>query len=290
MAVGERIEVTFTGAQETLFMPVYCRAEDAKREKPILGDKFVLGLLDRIDYDCAKLGVRPEEVAHILMRARCIDMWTADFLARHAGKPVTVLHLACGLDSRAHRILAARGPGAAHVRWVDVDLPDVVNLRRKVLDTLPTDGASNCEYVLLAGSATDEACVAAVPNDRPTLVIFEGLSMYLKPEEGTALLQTLVARFPAGGEIVFDALSKVVMKVQRWIPFVRKTGATFHWGIDDPARLVELDPRLKLRDNLVGAQMVEMTGVEQRPGVMTALILAVIPAFRNMSRLLRFEF
>lgn len=35
------------------------------------------------------------------MRARTIDVWATDFLAAHGDEPVTVVHLACGLDARA---------------------------------------------------------------------------------------------------------------------------------------------------------------------------------------------
>jgi len=286
MAAGERIAAHLTGAQETLFMPVYCRAEDAKKNKPILGDKLAFELAAKVDYDLAKLGVRPNEVSHIALRARCLDLWIVDFINRHKGTPVTVLHLACGLDARAHRILDATPPEAS-IRWVDVDLPDVVDLRQKVL---PAPDAPNCEYQLVAGSATDDACLGNMPNDRPTMVVLEGLSMYLKPEEGKAMIRSLVGRFPAG-EIIFDGLGSIVLKVQGWIPFVRKTGATFHWAIDDgdAAALAALDPRLKLKDDLIRPQMLEMAGNPEKRGTVEKVVTA-IPLFRRMSRLVRLEF
>lgn len=61
------------------------------------------------------------------MRAKLLDDWTADFLAGHPS--ATVLHLACGLDTRAQRMAFGSG-----VRWVDVDLPAVAALRERLLD------------------------------------------------------------------------------------------------------------------------------------------------------------
>ncbi|KAK4098706.1 hypothetical protein N658DRAFT_398013, partial [Parathielavia hyrcaniae] len=60
-------------------------------------------------------------------RARALDWWTADFLALHRARnqPVTVVHLACGLNARCFRV--EHGPD---VRWFDVDLDDVVALRK----------------------------------------------------------------------------------------------------------------------------------------------------------------
>ena len=39
----------------------------------------------------------------------------------------TVLHLGCGLDTRVYRVNPA-----STVRWYDFDLPDVIELRRRL--------------------------------------------------------------------------------------------------------------------------------------------------------------
>jgi O-methyltransferase involved in polyketide biosynthesis len=53
-------------------------------------------------------------------------------------QPVAVSHLACGLDAWAHRISWSNNTRGM-VRWIDVDLPEVVDLRRKLLPELAGD-------------------------------------------------------------------------------------------------------------------------------------------------------
>jgi O-methyltransferase involved in polyketide biosynthesis len=57
----------------------------------------------------------------------------------------------------------------------------------------------------------------AVPNDRPTAVIFEGLIMFLGASDAKNLIRRLCARFdPKGGELQFDGLGWMPLAVQRW--------------------------------------------------------------------------
>jgi len=72
-----------------------------------------------------------------------------------------------------------------------------------------------------------------VPADRPALIVAEGLTMYLKPEQGSELLRRLVAKFPSG-ELICDVFSTFAIRLQKLNPVVRKAKATLYWGIDDP--------------------------------------------------------
>ncbi len=60
----------------------------------------------------------------VALRGTQFDSWITDYLNGHPD--AVVLHLGCGLHSRAFRI-APEG-----VRWFDVDLPQVIALRRKL--------------------------------------------------------------------------------------------------------------------------------------------------------------
>ena len=60
---------------------------------------------------------------------------------------------------------------------------------------------------VVAASVTDPAWLADVPADRPTLMIGEGLTMYLTEQDGVALLRRVVEHAPSG-ELQFDAFSR----------------------------------------------------------------------------------
>ncbi|MEU8399979.1 class I SAM-dependent methyltransferase [Nonomuraea sp. NPDC048892] len=77
----------------------------------------------RIDYDFAKLKVKPSLVVTTALRAKMLDGVVRAFVAAHPG--CVVLDLGCGLDPRMARCDPPPG-----VDWYDIDFPEVVRLRR----------------------------------------------------------------------------------------------------------------------------------------------------------------
>ncbi|KAI1336184.1 S-adenosyl-L-methionine-dependent methyltransferase [Xylariaceae sp. FL0016] len=229
-------------------------------------------------------------------RARYLDDWTSAFLSAHAHEAVTVLHLACGLDSRCLRLQSQWATSASSssspppsppreggdVRWIDVDLPDVVALRRRLLPNPKGD------YRLVAADVTDEKWLSEVPADRPTVVIFEGLSMYLSEEVGKDLIRRIVEYFPTG-ELLFDTIGSVVVYLQKFESPIMATGATFIWGVDNPKDLEALAPQLRLCDCL---RPTERMGFDMYPsGFRTLLIIySWLWWFRDASYFVRCKF
>jgi O-methyltransferase involved in polyketide biosynthesis len=119
----ETEKVHLTKEKETYLATLYGKALDNRSENPILGDKFADEVVRHIDFDFEKLKVPKGGEITLPVRAKHLDQWTGEFLA--ANPVSTVLHLGCGLDSRVFRI-----DPPATVRWYDVDMPDVIELRR----------------------------------------------------------------------------------------------------------------------------------------------------------------
>lgn len=130
------------------------------------------------------------------------------------------------------------------MRWIDVDLPEVVALRKRLLvATAPED------YALVASSVLEHAWLEAIPADRPVLVIAEGLLQYLEPADVKHLFQRLCRRF-SRGEIIFDAIGSLHLRLQAWRGPVRNTGAVYHTAIDSADDLVKAHPDLVVRSVL----------------------------------------
>ncbi|MFJ9414218.1 class I SAM-dependent methyltransferase [Streptomyces sp. NPDC101227] len=269
-------KVQLTEEKETLLATLYGRAVDSRAKKPILGDTTAADTVRRLDYDFGKLRMGPGDAAGVALRARQLDVWTARFLAAH--DEATVVHLGCGLDTRVHRL--APGPG---VRWYDVDYPEVMELRA----TLYPEYAERAGYATIASSVTDPAWPAALPADRPTMIVAEGLLMYLTEEDGTALLRRLMAHVP-GGELAFDAFSRFAIRTQWLNRVVVDAGATLHWGTD-AAGVAALSPELEIVENI---SALEIPGTEKLPtGYRTAARLtALLPGVRDMARMYRCRF
>ena len=103
------------------------------------------------------------------------------------------------------------------------------------------------DYTLLGVDVSDEGWLDTIPNDRPTVVVFEGLIMYLARDQGEDLLRRLVQRFPSG-QLVFDIVSSFLVRVQPWIYALRRTGALLIWGISEPKELELISDKLKWKD------------------------------------------
>ncbi|GAA2708391.1 MULTISPECIES: class I SAM-dependent methyltransferase [Streptomyces] len=271
-----REKVALHGAPETMLATLYGRALDSRAAHPVLGDAEAARTVRLIDYDFRRTGVTRTGAAVIALRARVLDEWTIAFLSRHPA--ATVLHLACGLDGRVRRV----APGPA-VCWVDVDYPEVTAVRERLLRP-PAGG----DYRLIGSSVTDGDWLRQVPADRPTAVVFEGLSMYLHKADGERLIRNLTARFPRG-ELFFDAFTTFGIRLEGLIPPVRRAGATLHWAVDDPREPQAWHEGLRCLDVV---RLCEAPGAERLPpaGRLGLWVTARTPGLRDAWRLLRYAF
>ncbi|MBL1100308.1 class I SAM-dependent methyltransferase [Streptomyces coffeae] len=268
-------KITLSGTQETMLATLYARAVDSRSPDTVLGDTAAQAAVERIAYDFGKTGMTATTAVGVALRAKQLDDWTTAFLAEH--QKATVLHLACGLDTRVQRL---DPPSSVH--WIDVDFPDVVELRRRLLPEPSGD------YEMVASSVTDEAWLSEVPDDRPTVAVFEGLTMYLTKDEGKRLIQRITGRFPSG-QLLFDCYGSLGIKLQKCVPAVRNAGATLHWGLDDPYELEGWHDGLSCLD---AVRSVDMPGLEKMPstGRMSMKVMAHLPGFRDVGRILRYRF
>jgi len=206
-----------------LLIPLYARARESQQPRPLLVDEQAQTVLARIAYDFERLKVPRKTAVMLCMRSRKLDDSAREFLR---GQPHSVvIHLGCGLDGRYGRV------DNGQVEWYDVDMPEVIELRRKFY-------AESERYHLIAAPVSPPEWVAAIDaRQRPVLVIAEGVMMYLKEGELRDLILRLKATFP-GSELVFDAYSVLTAQNAVRHPALKQTGAVVHWGIDD-ARAIE---------------------------------------------------
>lgn len=224
----ERARVALTPEQETLLITLYAKAQPGN---PIFFDPMAHDILNRIDYDFTRLHIPYKTIVLICQRAKKLDTVTRDFLAKHPGG--IVLQLGCGLDSRFWRVDDGR------VTWYDLDMPPVVELRRKLF-------AVSERYHLIAASVTDPEWMDMVTSGgQPVLVVAEGLLMYLSEVDARRLVLRLHETFP-GCQLIADVFSRLTARSATKHPSLKRTGATIGWGMDDPRELEAWAPGLRL--------------------------------------------
>jgi O-methyltransferase involved in polyketide biosynthesis len=180
MPQNDTQKVQLTGAQATLLITLYAKAQDYGSRRPVLNDAKAEQLLGLIDYDFSQLpGFGSKSL--LAIRARHLDDWIVEFIGSQGN--VVVLNLGCGLDTRVTRI----GPPQS-VRWFDLDYPDVIELRRKFYSDAE-------KHTMLGYPLSDPDWLRRVPHDRPTMIVADGVLEYLTEAEVGSLLNRLTGTF-----------------------------------------------------------------------------------------------
>ena len=274
------MKVALSGPAETLLATLYARALDARADHPVLGDRTAAPVMEQLDYDFSRLGMRTSDAFGVAIRARLLDTWAREFLTVHPD--ATVLHLGCGLDSRVQRI--DPGPG---VRWFDVDQPEVVALRAQLYPE--RDG-----YRAIGASVLDQGWLDDIPRDLPALVVAEGLTMYLPASAGPPLLRRLVTHLPRG-EMAFDTYSRLGVRMSRFVPVLRRTGQTLSWGVDDPRDLEREVPGLRLSDGVPAIRSLDSLDATTRAHLPRSMrwqlaVIGRVPGLRSIGHISRYAF
>jgi O-methyltransferase involved in polyketide biosynthesis len=175
-------KVTLTGTQQTALVTLYGKALDSRRADSILDDRLADEAVQHIDFDFTTLRIRRRDQKSSAVRSKAYDRLVTRFLDGHPA--CVVLHLGCGLDSRAYRV---QPPPT--VDWYDIDLPDVIALRRRLFP-------QRAGLHTLGASVTDPNLLDKISGDLPVLVVAEGLTPYLRRADGVAMLRRVVDHFP----------------------------------------------------------------------------------------------
>ncbi len=212
---------TLTGVAQTSFITLYIRAVESQRPDALIKDERAEALVRQLDQESLqKTLALTDDFSRVavILKSREFDRFAQDFLRRHPD--ATVVHIGCGLDTRFERVDNGR------VEWYDLDLPEVIGLRRKLV------GGEGARYHFLACSVLESAWLDTVSahRQRPFLFSAEGVFMYFTEAQVKSLVLTLRDRF-WGAELVFDAFSPFM----RWAHNFKVTrtgiGSRLHWAL-----------------------------------------------------------
>jgi len=162
--------------QETLLIPLYGRARDAAKRRPVLNDVRAGELVDGLEYDFTQFG--GPALLGCVLRSAILDGWVRAFLT--ADPTGTVIEVGTGLNTRFDRL----DNGTVH--WFDLDLPDTIALRRRFF-------ADRERRTMLVGSVLDTDwfdTVAAAPG--PYLFVCEAVFVYLTGEQVAPCYRSLL--------------------------------------------------------------------------------------------------
>jgi O-methyltransferase involved in polyketide biosynthesis len=217
----EKVLQSLAGVPQTLLMTLMVRARETQRPNGAIRDEKAVEIANGIDADFSKWIMHRHDEIAIIIRMRKFDKHVREFLAR---KPDGVIvHIGCGLDTRYERI------GDNRVEWFDLDVPEVMELRQKLIATTAP------HYHTITASVFETGWITALERfkPRPFLFIGEGVLPYFEEAQVKELFLRLGEHFP-GSEIVCDAHAPFVIWADNLHLALARVKARLHWKLKNP--------------------------------------------------------
>ena len=187
---------------------------------------------------------------------------------------MVVVHVGAGLDTRFLRIDGANRSAV----FYELDLPDVIDLREKVL---PPSANEHLIRASMFETAWMDDLGARHP-DGQFLFVIEGICMYFPEAQLRPFFRALAERFC--GEILCDVLNVWMSKNSKKHDVLKKMAAEFAFGIDDEKRMAQWHPRL----HYVKTALI-MKQHPARWGFFISRIFASIPFIKKSSKMVTFR-
>ncbi|QDT39128.1 class I SAM-dependent methyltransferase [Stratiformator vulcanicus] len=261
---SEKIRPELGTVQETMLIPLWARATESQQRSPILCDPKAVEICEAIDFDFAQFRRATMSRVGIALRTLQFDAWIKSFLADHPAG--TVVEVGAGLSSRFERL------DNGSVRWIDLDLPDSIALRRNFFDESP-------RRTMLASSVLDEQWLdVAAEAGGPWFVNIEAVLMYLDEPQIRDLFGTIASRLP-GAMVAFDTLTSRGLRQQGRHEMKRFFEATFTWSIEDTRAIERWGDQFRCVDR-VNLKHVAVRNLDRIPLRLKVISLAM-SAFRR---------
>ena len=231
----KKIAIQLGRVQETLLLPLVSRAKETQYINPLLNDIKAVDLFNQLDVDRKKLlnNITEIGVHGLCYRAYKMDDAIRTFLQKHPnGK---ILDIGAGLDTTYYRC----DNGSA--LWYDLDLPDSIALRKKLLPE------PNNRITYIAKSMLDYSWIDDIGDISNGLFItIPGVLPYFKEADVKEFLTTIAPKLK-GTEIMFDVISNfgkffVDMRIKR----AGMKEAHLEWAILNPTTVTNWSKHIEL--------------------------------------------
>lgn len=232
-------KLNLNNVQETLLLPLWGRAVESQKKKPLLYDDKALSIIKNIPYDFTVISRNISKLVRTTWIARSIffDKKIKEFISIH--QDATIVNIGCGLDTTFSRVDNGK------ILWFDLDLPETIELRRQFIEETE-------RQKFIAESVFNHSWFDFIPNKKNLMFLLAGVIYYFEEQEIKGLFNNFHNAFPCV-ELIFDYCSIKGMKISNK-KVIEKSGmsksAYLKWGIDNIYDIEKWGNFIKVIDNM----------------------------------------
>lgn len=223
------MELKIGDIQETALITLAIRASETARPNARIKDDLAKEIIDTLGVDVSKYDPFMSHegvVARTIMYRQQLESLIGQY------PDALCINLGCGFDNKFVQV------DNGEIIWYDVDLPDILAVRRKVCKD-----SERC--IMKEGSALESEWTKDLPKRSMNIIIMEGVLEYFSKEEVTTCLKMLCDSFEHG-YLLAELHSPVLGRHTKQHDAVKYTNAQFKWGTKSGKEYLDLEPRLSL--------------------------------------------
>ncbi|MGF0039487.1 class I SAM-dependent methyltransferase [Peptoniphilaceae bacterium SGI.131] len=227
------------GVEDTLYIPLVGRIYASKKFPAFFYDEKALLLESHIPTDSIDKNSSEYFYMASVCRQKTIDEKIIKFLEENC--EVNIVFLGAGLETAYYRI------GNKSANFYQVDLPDVIEIRKRVLGNADNEKLISSDMFKLDW-------IKEIDTALPTLISVSGVYQYFDEYKIIEMIKSMKAKIPKG-ELIFDATNSNGLKFAN--KYVKKTGnmnAQMYFSVDNPREFA----------NNTGTKLLEVDGFFQR--------------------------
>jgi O-methyltransferase involved in polyketide biosynthesis len=210
-----KVKVELSGISETMLGCLWGRVQVSRKYRSLFYDEKAIELVEKIDRDFSARDMPFEDILFNTpfkdnlslfslwsLRAKQFDDKIREYIAEHPR--ASVVSLAAGLDTTFYRV------DNGNIRWYDLDLPAVIDIRRQLLPE-----PDRVTYI--AQSLFDPRwCKDVTHTEGGVFIVAGGVLPFFEEPQVKQFFSLLADNFP-DGEIIFDVPSKIDRNFRAWV-------------------------------------------------------------------------
>ena len=232
-------ENLLNGVENTLYIPLAARIYVSEKFPKFFYDEKALSLKAYIPANLIEKNA--SEYFHMasVCRQDVIDKKIIKFLEENEN--CNVVFLGAGLETAYNRI------NNKTANFYQVDLPDVIEIRKKVLGNAENEK-------LISGDMFTLEWIKEIDTELPTMIAVSGVYQYFYKEKIVEMIKKMKSFLPKG-ELAFDATNTKGLKIAN--KYVKKTGnanAKMYFSIDSVKEFADI----------TGTKLIEVQGFYEK--------------------------